>query len=114
MTPYSINAASHFPKIISASRMGEVASSSMVPMRFSSANRRMLIMGMKNRPTTLMLDNSGRITYSFTLMGMAFPLLLGWGRGGVKILNGVPKEEPENDRKHGQQQISYRRDEIAV
>jgi hypothetical protein len=61
--------------MISVSRMGEVASSSMVPVRFSSANRRMVIMGMKNRPTTLMFDNSGRMTYSLTLMGMAWPLI---------------------------------------
>ena len=55
--------------MISMSRMGEVASSSMVPMRFSSANSRMVIMGMKNSPITLMFESSGRMTYSFTLIG---------------------------------------------
>ena len=39
--------------MISISRIGEVASSSMVPVRFSSANSRMVIIGMKNSPMTL-------------------------------------------------------------
>ncbi len=55
------------------SRMGDVASSSMVPVRFSSANSRMVIMGMKNSPITLTFESSGRITYSLTLMGNAWP-----------------------------------------
>ena len=52
------------------SRTGEVTSSSMVPVRFSSANSRMVIMGMKNSPITLTFVSSGRITHSFTFIGM--------------------------------------------
>ncbi len=70
-----ITAASHFPRMISTSRMGEVASSSMVPVRFSSANRRIVIIGMRNRPITLTLERTGRMTHSFTFMGMPRPIM---------------------------------------
>ena len=50
-----------------------MTSSSIVPVRFSSANSRMVIMGMKNSPMTLTFDSSGRITYSFTFIGNAWP-----------------------------------------
>ena len=33
----------------------------------------MVIMGMKNSPITLTFDSSGRMTYSFTLMGADWP-----------------------------------------
>ena len=45
---YSTSAASHLPRMISQSRTGDVTSSSMVPVRFSSANSRMVIIGIRN------------------------------------------------------------------
>ena len=56
--------------MISMSRIGEVASSSMVPLRFSSANRRIVIIGIKNSPMTLVLESSGRMTYSLMFIGL--------------------------------------------
>ena len=53
--------------------MGDVASNSMVPVRFSSANRRIVIIGIKNSPTTLTFDSNGRIICSFTFMGNDCP-----------------------------------------
>ncbi len=53
--------------------MGDVASNSMVPWRFSSANKRMVIMGMKNSPTTLTFESSGRMICSFKFIGMDWP-----------------------------------------
>ena len=61
------------PMITSPSRMGEVVSNSMVPERFSSAKRRMVMMGMKNNPITLALFSSGRMICSFTFMGIISP-----------------------------------------
>src|SRR5439155_11374410 len=61
---YSVTAASHFPMMTSMSRTGDVANNSMVPVRFSSAKSRIVIIGMKNSPITLTFDNSGRIMYS--------------------------------------------------
>ncbi len=72
---YRTSAASHFPRMISKSRTGDVTSSSMVPVRFSSANRRMVIIGIRNSPITLTFENSGRITNSFTSIGIACPII---------------------------------------
>ena len=66
---YSKTDASHLPRTISISRIGEVASNSIVPLRFYSANSRMVIMGMKNNPMTAMFDRSGRIICSFRFIG---------------------------------------------
>ena len=46
---------------------GAVASSSMVPCRFSSANRRMVSMGVMNRATTAMLCSTPEMTQSLRL-----------------------------------------------
>ena len=73
MQRYMIMAPSHLPMMISQSRMGEVISSSMVPVRFSSANRRIEMSGIRKRPTTLALPSNGAITYSLTLMGWFCP-----------------------------------------
>ena len=73
MAPYSSMAASHFPKITSKSRTGEVASNSMVPLRFSSANNLMVIMGIRNNPITLTFESRGRITCSFRFIGKLPP-----------------------------------------
>jgi hypothetical protein len=35
----------------------------------------MVIMGIKNRPTTPAFESSGRMIYSFTLMGKLWPLI---------------------------------------
>jgi hypothetical protein len=59
--------------MISMSRTGDVASSSKVPDRFSSAKSRMVIMGMKKRPTTLTLESRGRTICSLTFMGKLDP-----------------------------------------
>ena len=53
--------------------MGEVVSNSIVPLRFSSANRRIVIKGMKNSPITLMLESSGRTTCSLMFIGNCSP-----------------------------------------
>ena len=66
-------AASHLPRMISMSRTGEVASSSIVPERFSSAKRRMVIMGIKKSPTTLTFESSGRMICSLMFMGKVWP-----------------------------------------
>ena len=60
------------------SRIGEVARSSIVPVRFSSANSRMVIIGIRNSPTTLMFDSSGRISSSFTFIGKLWPRICDW------------------------------------
>ena len=45
----------------------------MVTVRFSSANRRMVIIGIKKSPTTLTFDSNGRMICSFAFMGNACP-----------------------------------------
>ena len=70
---YSSIAPSHLPRMISMSLMGDVNSSSMVPERFSSANRRMVIIGIRNNATVLAKPSSGRIICSFTFMGWDWP-----------------------------------------
>ena len=72
---YSVSAASHLPMMIARSLIGEVIKSSIVPLRFSSANRRMVIIGIKNNPMTLTLPSSGRTTESFTLIGWLCPIM---------------------------------------
>src|SRR6266576_1157052 len=57
--PYIRTAASHFPRMTSMSLTVEVVSSSIVPERFSSANKRIVITGIKNSAITLMLDKCG-------------------------------------------------------
>ena len=96
------------------SRIGEVASNSMVPVRFSSANRRMVIMGMKNSPMTLTFESSGRMTISFTIHREALAAHLRFHAHQDEITKRVPEEEAEDQREHGQQQIRDRRNEIAV
>src|SRR5437667_4477980 len=59
----------------SMSRTGDVANNSMVPVRFSSAKSRIVIIGMKNSPITLTFDNSGRIMYSLRFTGNVWPLI---------------------------------------
>ena len=44
--------------------IGEVASSSIVPCRFSSANSRIVSIGSTNSDTTDMFCSTGRIRYS--------------------------------------------------
>ena len=51
------------------SRTGEVISSSMVPERFSSANSRMQIMGIRNSPITLVFISTGRTIISLMFIG---------------------------------------------
>ncbi len=46
--------------------MGDVASSSIVPCRFSSAKSRIVSIGATNSATTARLWNSGRIRYSLS------------------------------------------------
>ncbi len=70
---YMITAESHFPMITSTSVIGDVVSSSIVPLRFSSANRRIVIKGMKNNPITLTLASSGRNTCSLMFIGNCSP-----------------------------------------
>ena len=69
------SAASHLPMMISMSRIGDVASNSMVPERFSSANSRMLIIGIRKSPMTLTLESTGRMTHSLTFIGMPRPIM---------------------------------------
>ena len=57
------------------SRTGEVISSSMVPERFSSANSRMVIIGIRNSAMTLTFISSGRMTHSFMSIGMLRPII---------------------------------------
>ena len=73
MQAYSVTAANHLPRITSISRIGDVVSSSMVPVRFSSANSRIEIMGMKKSPITLAFDSSGRMICSLIFMGIGWP-----------------------------------------
>ena len=47
--------------------MGQVNSSSAVPVRRSSARRRIVTTGINSRKMTAMLPNIGRTTMSFTL-----------------------------------------------
>ena len=91
---YRINAASHLPRMISLSRSGDVTSSSMVPVRFSSANSRMVIMGMMNSPTTLMLLKTCRTTHSFTLSGTAWPIIVACRLCRRKYWTAVTKKKP--------------------
>jgi hypothetical protein len=64
--------------MISMSVTGDVASSSKVPVRFSSANSRIVMMGMKKRPITARFDINGRIIWSFTLIGWLCPCIEAW------------------------------------
>ena len=73
MQAYMVSAASHLPRMISRSRIGDVTSNSIVPLRFSSANKRMVIKGMKNSPITLAFESNGRMTSSFRFIGMGWP-----------------------------------------
>ena len=72
---YNPIAASHLPITISASCSGEVSSSSMVIERFSSENRRIAIIGIRNSPITLVFISSGRITISLTSIGKDRPII---------------------------------------
>jgi hypothetical protein len=56
--------------------MGEVARSSMVPERFSSANKRIVMRGMKKRPMTLRLETRPRMSVSLTFIGYIWPSLI--------------------------------------
>ena len=80
----------------------------MVPLRFSSANRRIVIMGMKNSPITLMLESRGRTICSLRFIGNCSPSI--WVSMAIFtiIAHGVPEEEAENDGKHDQQNIGDR------
>jgi len=75
MQAYMTSAANHLPRMISMSRTGEVASNSIVPDRFSSANSRMVIIGIRNNPMTLTFISSGRTIHSFKSIGMPRPII---------------------------------------
>ena len=47
----------------------------MVPVRFSSANRRMVIMGIRNRAMVEANPSSGRMICSFTFIGCCWPII---------------------------------------
>ena len=47
----------------------------MVPCRFSSANSRMEIMGIRNSPMTLIFENTGRTISSFRSIGCPPPII---------------------------------------
>ena len=47
----------------------------MVPVFFSSAKSRMVIMGMRKSATVLANPSSGRMTCSFTFMGVLRPCI---------------------------------------
>ena len=66
MSAYRPAAARNLPITTWRSLTGEVASSSIVPCRFSSAKRRMVSMGAMKSATTAMLWKSGRIRYSLS------------------------------------------------
>ena len=85
-----------------------------MPDRFSSANRRIVIIGMKNSPITLMFESSGRISSSFKFIGNDWPAHLRFHRVIDKGAERVPEKQSEDDRKHRQQQIRNRRREVAV
>ena len=50
----------------------------MVPVRFSSANSRMVIMGIRNSAIVLAKPSSGRMICSFTFMGCCWPIICAW------------------------------------
>src|ERR1035441_2354138 len=62
---YSSREPSHLPRMISMSRTGEVSSNSMVPDFFSSANSRMVIMGIRNNAIVEAKPSIGRMMDSF-------------------------------------------------
>ena len=112
MQRYMVIAPSHLPRMISQSRTGEVISSSMVPVRFSSANRRMEISGIRNSPTTLALPSSGAMTYSLMLMGCCLAAHLRAQAGDHEVGGGAVEEEAEDEAEQRHQQIGDRRGEI--
>ena len=72
---YKATAPSHLPRMISISFTGEVSSSSMVPVFFSSAINRMVIIGIRNSDTVLAKPSSGRMIISFRLTGCDWPII---------------------------------------
>jgi hypothetical protein len=66
------------PTISSASRIGDVMSNSMVPERFSSANRRIVIIGIRNSPITLTFISTGRTIISLMFIGKLRPIICDW------------------------------------
>ncbi len=96
------------------SRTGEVISSSMVPERFSSANSRMVIMGIRNSPMTLTFISSGRITHSFMSIGMPRPIICDsmprLHEDGRRHVEEVAEDEGE----HRHQQVGDRGGEVTL
>ncbi len=66
MSAKSPTAARNLPSTICQSVRGEVASSSIVPCRFSSAKSRMVSMGATKSATTAMFWSTGRMSYSLS------------------------------------------------
>jgi hypothetical protein len=66
MPTNTVSAATYFPISTSPSRTGYVRSSSMVPLFFSSAKRRMVRSGSRKSRITLTFWKSGRSTPSVT------------------------------------------------
>ena len=75
MQAKSSMAASHFPTMISKSLTGDVNSSSMVPLRVSSANSRIVTIGERNSRMMLKFPKVGWITNWLMFMGgMPWPM----------------------------------------
>ena len=67
----------------------------MVPVRFSSANRRIVIMGMKNSPMTLTFDSSGLMICSFTFIGNVWPRICDAMPSKTKKPSAFQKKKPK-------------------
>ena len=93
---------------------GDVSSSSIVPERFSSAYRRIVIIGIRKKPMTLAFESSGRITHSFTSIGWARPIIWDSIPRMTKNASRAVEEESENHGEDRHQQIGDRRSEVAL
>ncbi len=91
-------APSHLPRMISLSRMGEVSSNSMVPVRFSSAISRMVIMGIRNSVMVPAKPSSGRMIMIVDVHGLLLAHHLRLQAHAHEVARGDVEGESEDQR----------------
>ena len=98
-------APNHLPRMICRSFTGEVSSSSMVPVFFSSAISRMVIMGIRNSEMVLAKPSSGRMIMFVQVDGLRLAHHLSLEAHPHHVAGGGIEAESEDQSEKRHQQI---------